>query len=359
MTDHPGRAETRDAASTWTTTTRTRSTQWLSSTTRNATETSSRRRDRLLQRLPGRRACRRLALRPGLRRRARRDHRYGPALGRAGDRRMTRRAALVGAAKAHHRGAHRAPVRPLLQRTGLRRAAAVLAGRRRVLRGDGRRDRPGDRRPGAQLRVDDDGGDGPLRGAGRRGRCGRATRILGACPRAISERERRAHPAGPQARAMSSTQEPRGRASGPCRRDEGARPRHHRRRRHLQPADGACCFWPISIVSMALTTVGALALGLVFAALSRRVPAEGGPYAYARLAFGNRHEFVSAWSYWITGWEATCRRGRRGPLCRGLRQHGPREAVVDPAHPHRPLACAFINLSGVKNMGAFQISTTA
>ena len=48
-------------------------------------------------------------------------------------------------------------------------------------------------------------------------------------------------------------------------------------------------FGPISIVSMVLTTVGALALGMLFAALARRVPAEGGPYAYARLAFGNRH----------------------------------------------------------------------
>jgi APA family basic amino acid/polyamine antiporter len=52
-------------------------------------------------------------------------------------------------------------------------------------------------------------------------------------------------------------------------------------------------YGPISLVSMALTTVGALALGMLFAALSRRMPAEGGPYAYARLAFGNRQGFVS------------------------------------------------------------------
>jgi basic amino acid/polyamine antiporter, APA family len=61
-------------------------------------------------------------------------------------------------------------------------------------------------------------------------------------------------------------------------------------------------YGPISIVSMALTTVGALALGMLFAALSHRIPAEGGPYAYGRLAFGNRGGFVNAWSYWITGW---------------------------------------------------------
>ena len=33
------------------------------------------------------------------------------------------------------------------------------------------------------------------------------------------------------------------------------------------------------------TTVGALALALLFAGLSRRLPADGEPYAYARLAF--------------------------------------------------------------------------
>ncbi|MCU7730452.1 amino acid permease [Actinoplanes sp. KI2] len=59
---------------------------------------------------------------------------------------------------------------------------------------------------------------------------------------------------------------------------------------------------PISIVAMALTTVGALALAIMFAALSRRLPADGGPYAYARAAFGNGVGFTNAWSYWITAW---------------------------------------------------------
>jgi APA family basic amino acid/polyamine antiporter len=59
---------------------------------------------------------------------------------------------------------------------------------------------------------------------------------------------------------------------------------------------------PISIVAMALTTVGALALAVMFAALSRRLPADGGPYAYARAAFGNGVGFTNAWSYWITAW---------------------------------------------------------
>src|SRR5271165_3312885 len=46
----------------------------------------------------------------------------------------------------------------------------------------------------------------------------------------------------------------------------------------------------------------AIALALMLAALSRRLPADGGPYAYARVAFGNRIGFFNAWSYWITAW---------------------------------------------------------
>src|SRR6476646_11717008 len=61
-------------------------------------------------------------------------------------------------------------------------------------------------------------------------------------------------------------------------------------------------YGPITLVSMALTTVGALVLAVLFAALSRRLPADGGPYAYARVAFGNPLGFANAWSYWITAW---------------------------------------------------------
>src|SRR5437764_2959273 len=61
-------------------------------------------------------------------------------------------------------------------------------------------------------------------------------------------------------------------------------------------------YGPISLVSMGLTTVGALALAALFAALARRLPADGGPYAYARVAFGNKTGFANAWSYWITAW---------------------------------------------------------
>ena len=64
-------------------------------------------------------------------------------------------------------------------------------------------------------------------------------------------------------------------------------------------------YGPITLVSLGLATVGALALALLFAALSRRLPADGGPYAYSRVAFGNGLGFANAWSYWITAWAAT------------------------------------------------------
>ena len=66
-------------------------------------------------------------------------------------------------------------------------------------------------------------------------------------------------------------------------------------------------YGPITLVSVALTTVGVLVLALLFAALSRRLPADGGPYAYARAAFGKRLGFANAWSCWITAWGATRR----------------------------------------------------
>src|SRR5215471_667959 len=61
-------------------------------------------------------------------------------------------------------------------------------------------------------------------------------------------------------------------------------------------------YGPISLVSMGLTTIGALFLAILFAALSRRLPADGGPYAYARVAYGNAIGFANAWSYWVTVW---------------------------------------------------------
>jgi APA family basic amino acid/polyamine antiporter len=118
-------------------------------------------------------------------------------------------------------------------------------------------------------------------------------------------------------------------------------------------------YGPISLVSMGLTTVGALALAVLFAALSRRLPADGGPYAYARVGFGNGVGFVNAWSYWITAWAGNA------AIAVGWVLYV--EEFVNTGHNKWASVGlimiglwlpAIINLSGVKNMGAVQVVTT-
>jgi APA family basic amino acid/polyamine antiporter len=118
-------------------------------------------------------------------------------------------------------------------------------------------------------------------------------------------------------------------------------------------------YGPISLVSMGLTTVGALALALLFAALSRRMPADGGPYAYARAAFGDGVGFANAWSYWITAWAGNA------AIAVGWVLYV--EQFINKGH-NRWLSIvlvliglwlpAAINLSGVRNMGWVQVVST-
>jgi len=59
---------------------------------------------------------------------------------------------------------------------------------------------------------------------------------------------------------------------------------------------------PVSIVALVFTGAGAMLLALVFANLGRAYPRTGGPYAYARRAFGDFVGFQTAWAYWIAAW---------------------------------------------------------
>ena len=123
-------------------------------------------------------------------------------------------------------------------------------------------------------------------------------------------------------------------------------------------------YGPISIWAMVATTVGALALAVMFAAMSRRLPADGGPYAYARTAFGNSTGFANAWSYWITAWAGNA------AIVVGWVFYV--QYVLDVWFPgattNKWLAVglglvglwlpAAINLSGVRNMGTVQVWTS-
>jgi APA family basic amino acid/polyamine antiporter len=118
-------------------------------------------------------------------------------------------------------------------------------------------------------------------------------------------------------------------------------------------------YGPITLVSMGLTTVGAIALALLFAALSRRLPADGGPYAYSRVAYGNPLGFANAWSYWITAWAGNA------AIAVGWVLYV--EVFVNKGHNRLGSIVlvliglwlpAIVNLTGVKNMGAVQVVTT-
>jgi APA family basic amino acid/polyamine antiporter len=57
-----------------------------------------------------------------------------------------------------------------------------------------------------------------------------------------------------------------------------------------------------SVIAWGFTAIGAIALAIVFARLSRAFPQAGGPYAYVHVAFGPLIAFVVAWGYWISIW---------------------------------------------------------
>lgn len=115
-----------------------------------------------------------------------------------------------------------------------------------------------------------------------------------------------------------------------------------------------------SLVGWGITLVGALLLALTFAKLAMRWPQTGGPYVYARNAFGDFTGFVVAWSYWVSIWCATAAiavafAGSVGTVF-----------PAATATPLRAAACALaalwvctgVNLRGVREAGRLQIATT-
>jgi APA family basic amino acid/polyamine antiporter len=116
-----------------------------------------------------------------------------------------------------------------------------------------------------------------------------------------------------------------------------------------------------SSLGWALSLGGSLAIALVLAWLASGISRSGGPYAYARAAFGDGVGFAVAWSYWICVWTANAAlavafAGSLGALFPALT-----------ATPLRGAGCALaaliaataINALGVREMGRTQIVLTA
>lgn len=56
-----------------------------------------------------------------------------------------------------------------------------------------------------------------------------------------------------------------------------------------------------SLIAWCFTGLGSILLALTFARLGARYPETGGPYTFAKMAFGEFAGFINAWSYWIGG----------------------------------------------------------
>jgi len=114
------------------------------------------------------------------------------------------------------------------------------------------------------------------------------------------------------------------------------------------------------LTGFVLATLGALAVAMVFGALSRIYPAPGGPYAYAREGFGDMAGFWNAFSYWCSAWP-----GNAGIAISWVFYV---QALfgLDPANRGQAILIGlvglwlpvFVNLGGAKSLGRFQIVTT-
>ncbi|MFF9199056.1 amino acid permease [Streptomyces sp. NPDC014779] len=118
-------------------------------------------------------------------------------------------------------------------------------------------------------------------------------------------------------------------------------------------------FGTISLLAFGVLTLGAISLALVFGKLARRLPHTGGPYVYARAAFGDFAGFLAAWSYWITAWvsNAALAVAAVGYLDVIVPVHESTLATIAAALAFQWLP-GLANLAGTRYVGAVQIVAT-
>jgi len=117
----------------------------------------------------------------------------------------------------------------------------------------------------------------------------------------------------------------------------------------------------ISLVGWVGSSLGAIALALMYSNLSKIVPnAAGGPYAYTRVGMGEFAAFLVAWGYWLSIW--CCNAAIVVTFVSYLSVFFPRLAV-DPALAVGTALGAiwfltWVNARGVRTAGIVQLLTT-
>jgi APA family basic amino acid/polyamine antiporter len=109
-----------------------------------------------------------------------------------------------------------------------------------------------------------------------------------------------------------------------------------------------------------LTIGGSLCLAFVFARLAAAFPKEGGPYAYSRLAFGERTAFALAWSYWISIWVTNATVAIAATSYLTVFVPSLAETPMLPAIASVALlwALTLVNAASIRAAGGFQLVTT-
>lgn len=128
----------------------------------------------------------------------------------------------------------------------------------------------------------------------------------------------------------------------------------------LLPAQLAHFGWN-AVIGWVLTILGATMVAAVFARLASRLPITGGPYIYAREAFGPLPAFVVAWSYWISLWvgNATIATGAVSYLSVFMPSLAGNPAFGAAATVMLVWLLTLVNCRGVEAAGAVQVVTTA
>ena len=114
------------------------------------------------------------------------------------------------------------------------------------------------------------------------------------------------------------------------------------------------------LLAWVVAGVGAMLLAGVFATMGRAYPKTGGPYAYARRAFGDFVGFQTAWGYWIAAWVgnaaiATAFVGYTTVVWPGLSNSNLAMALVAVGSIW---LLTFVNILGVREGGWVQVVTT-